>query len=415
MCTVRRMKRPPLLVFVHIPKTAGTTVTKVLSLNEPGERTRALGNVFKGGGGVKRGARFERLRDEKGMSQLQDVRVITGHVPLGIRERLPKDREVRCVTFLREPADRTLSHYFQIRRTAERDRAQGRDRPKRGSLGLTALPPKPTLADMLDGGYVHDNLQTRMLSGLPEPFGEVTDEMLEKAKRNLSEEFVFFGLVERFDESLLLAKRRLGLGSVFYKASGSGASSGRVNTGRPRGDEIPKKLLRAAEDCNRYDIELYRYAKELFNEAPDLEELEFQVELAAFRAARADGEIDLDVPPPSGFGGDEEAWGMLLGARARLLSDEWELAEIKALVHELGQGQSEILENLRGFRSMRKRVARRDEGAVSTEVLQLVGRIAAALRADGRATPAKRRASGARRSPSRGRAGSKKEVRSSGG
>ena len=123
-----------------------------------------------------------------------------------------------------------------------------------------------------------------MLSGVPEPFGEVDDEMLEQAKHNLREELVFFGLTERFDESLVLAKRRLGFRSILYR------TSGRVNTSRPRGEEVPKELVEAAEACNRYDIELYRYATELFEAAPEREELEFEVELAALRAAKAEGE-----------------------------------------------------------------------------------------------------------------------------
>jgi len=47
------------------------------------------------------------------------VRLVRGHFPLGIREYLPnylqKRKELHCFTFLREPADRTLSHYFAIR------------------------------------------------------------------------------------------------------------------------------------------------------------------------------------------------------------------------------------------------------------------------------------------------------------
>ena len=101
---------------------------------------------------------------------------------------------------------------------------------------------------------MHDNLQTRMLSGLPEPFGEVDDEMLERAKHNLRDGLVFFGLTERFDESLVLAKQRLGLRSILYR------SNSRVNTSRPRGDEIPPTAA-SGRACNRYDTELYHYAR----------------------------------------------------------------------------------------------------------------------------------------------------------
>jgi Sulfotransferase family len=253
---------PPLLVFVHIPKTAGTTLMRVLAMNEPRERILNTGNVFKGGGGIKRGVTFARLRGD-----LDGVRIVTGHVPLGIREHL-RDREVSYLTVLREPADRTISHFFAVREVAERRLEAGGE--KRLQRVRAPLPADPTLEDALECGYIHDNLQTRMLSDLAEPFGEVTEEMLEQAKRNLRGESLFFGLTERFDESLALAKQRLGLRNIAYE------SSKRVNATRPRGEAIPRELLRAAERCNRFDIELYRYAEELF-----------EAELAAARTPAA--------------------------------------------------------------------------------------------------------------------------------
>ena len=114
------------------------------------------------------------------------------------------------MTFLRDPVERILSHYYAIR-----DRREGEDEP--GRYAESPLPPDPTLDDALAAGYVHDNLHTRMLCGDPEPFGEVTEEMLEAGERNLREDLAFFGLTERFDESLVLAKRRLGLRSILYR------------------------------------------------------------------------------------------------------------------------------------------------------------------------------------------------------
>ena len=48
-------RKPPLLVFVHIPKTAGTTLSSVLRMNAGGQNIRRIGNVFKGSGGVGKG------------------------------------------------------------------------------------------------------------------------------------------------------------------------------------------------------------------------------------------------------------------------------------------------------------------------------------------------------------------------
>jgi Sulfotransferase family len=342
----------PVLVFVHIPKTAGTTLRTILNMNEPGARSRSLGNVFKGGGGLSK-APVESMRSGRGPDLKEGVRILRGHFPLGIREYLPnylpKQKELRCFTFLREPTDRTLSHYFAIR-----DRFEGADEP--GKHTNSTLPADPTLEDALAGGYVHDNLHTRMLCGDPEPFGEVTEEMLERAKRNLSEDLVFFGLTERFDESLVMAKRQLGLEGILYR------SSGRVNPARPRGKEIPAELRRTAERCNRYDIELYRYAQELFEEALEpTRDLEFEVELAALQAGKVEGELEVSTPVPAGFGGDQEAWGMLVRATATSQRMKWERTRHR-IPHVSATVQEEARENqLKAARSKATRLEREVE------------------------------------------------------
>ena len=243
--------------------------------------------------------------------------------------------------------------------------------------GSPRFRPTPTIEDALERGYIHDNLHTRMLSGQVEPFGTVDEEMLEQAKRNLREELVFFGLTERFDESLVLAKRRLGFRSILYK------TSGRVNTARARGEEVPDELLETAREYNRYDIELYRYAQELFDAAPERSELDFEVELAALRVAKADGELDAEVPMPDRYGGDEQAWRMLLEARTEAQHLEWELAEAGVRAAAARRTMREVKEQMERMESAPERL---------NELEQEVERLQAA--ADGEAG----RESGSRRS-----------------
>ena len=317
----------PVLVFIHIPKTAGTTVTGILKRNQPPPRTRSVANVFKGGGGVKRGVTFPRLSSDR-RGGLDDVRILRGHIPLGSREYLPGDHEFRYFTFLREPVDRTLSHYFNVLKTAA-----SRSGSKQEVIAADA-----TLEDAVAGGHVFSDLQTRMLSGLAEPFDEVTDEMLEQAKRNLRDDFAFFGLTERFDESLLLAKLRLGLWSIHYE------TNNRVNPERPRGEQISLELRAAAERCNRHDIELYRYAQELFDSSPELAHPDFAVELAALRAATG-REDEIGAPPP-GFDGDDEVWRALVADRVAMFRDERALLEIRTVLERLGRRADQALERV---------------------------------------------------------------------
>jgi hypothetical protein len=362
-----------LLIFIHIPKTAGTTLTSLLRDNER-TRIRAAGNVFKGGGGAREGAELAGLLGD-GAEALKGVRFLTGHLPLGVGEMLPRKLHPGYFTVLRDPADRLLSHFFQIRA-----RRGGVDEPNK--LDLPPLPADATLKQALELGYVHDNLQTRMLCGDPEPFGDVTEEMLEEAKQYL-DDLVFIGLTERFDESLVLAKRRLGLRTILY------SSSGRVNQARPRGADIPAKLRRAAEAANRFDIELYEYGKQLFDSAPEREELDFDVELAALRAANAGDSAEPDGPVPAGFGGDEAAWGKLVSANVAIMQQERDLAAIRGLIYKLGERDPELVDRMRRMSSRRRRRHGREPDS-AVEALQMLVRADARTRAGGRADRSER-------------------------
>src|SRR5436305_7676600 len=104
-----RPKRP--LVLVHIPKTAGTSLTVVLLRNETRDAVK-LGNVFKGGGGVELHPDY--ARKAAMIAQVGSVGLVTGHFPLGLADHLPGKWRPRYITFLREQVERALSHYFQI-------------------------------------------------------------------------------------------------------------------------------------------------------------------------------------------------------------------------------------------------------------------------------------------------------------
>jgi hypothetical protein len=194
------------------------------------------------------------------------MQVLAGHIPLAVRHFLPDG--TRYATFLREPVDRLLSHYYALI-----------TRSRRPDSHLPQLDPNTPFRDVLaDGRLVHDNLQTRMLSGDVEPLGEVTEETLERAKQNLRSSDVVFGLTERYEESVVLIGRRLGLRNLVYR-------SRRVNQKRSR--SVSEEMAADAREFGRYDIELYDYARELFAEIVAEQDEEFALEVHALREARA--------------------------------------------------------------------------------------------------------------------------------
>jgi hypothetical protein len=83
--------------------------------------------------------------------------------------------------------------------------------------------------------------------------------LLQLARRNLREHFVVVGLTERFDESLILMKRRLGWNWIWYTPRN-------VASSRPTRSEIPSSTIRLIERTNEKDVELYAFAKDLFEE-----------------------------------------------------------------------------------------------------------------------------------------------------
>ena len=252
----------PLIAFVHIPKTAGSTALNMLggaftkqALTDAGNIYRSLDKVERKLGGPGGGEAWSR----------RGKRVMAGHVPYAIfHEHLPPG--TRYMTFLREPVDRVLSHYY---RHVHNPKAKGdlAARVKRYRDEGTA--PASSLEEALvDMRMVQlRNLCTRFLCGHPSSTDELPDGALAEAKANLRE-FLVVGIQERFEESIVLLQRRLGIGLLPYW-------NRHVSVGRPGVSEISAEQRALIEEENRLDIELYEFATELFEEAVRAEGVTF--------------------------------------------------------------------------------------------------------------------------------------------
>jgi len=237
-------ERQPLLVQIHIPKTAGSALRRVLS-KEYGDRFRKAPNTF-----THPQVAEERLRARViGENDTRPL-AIAGHIVFGLRDLLPSD--TRYVTVLREPVERTLSHYGYL--VAPRD-------PKERQHGLLArdTPYRPELSleeALEDPRYLPDNLQTRMIVCRRSPFEQLPGDALEQAKEHLRSRFTFVGVTERFDEFAALLARAFGWAPRVPPRK-------RVGDLRPERASMSREALRALEEHDALDLELYAVASDL--------------------------------------------------------------------------------------------------------------------------------------------------------
>jgi hypothetical protein len=238
-------------VLVHIPKTAGSTVVGVMGRQFAPDEILSYEN----------GLWAYNLRElpARAAAGLPGIRCLMGHIPYGLHELL--GRRVEYVTMLRDPVEWTLSLYSFIR---ERIGKQPPD-PRRLQEVAFAEVPKMTLEEFLDFlECTHtSNLQTRFLSAnfdlqhpLP-PYPMLPPAALNHARANLFAPRTTFGLVEHFDLSLLLFKKRLGWRHIYYRPAN-------VTKSRIARSQLDSKTINRIRSLNSKDVQLYDAALKRF-------------------------------------------------------------------------------------------------------------------------------------------------------
>jgi hypothetical protein len=240
------------LIFLHIPKTAGMSLGTVLRWNYRQDEKISLNTLNR-----PLLDELERLPIEK----RSRLRFLSGHMPYGAHRHLPLHCEY--ITALRDPVDRVLSVYKHIIRSPRHplyDRVSGR------RLSLEEY-----VKSGIDRGQT-ENAQTRQLSG--RQFDVLDDTALEEAKRNL-ERFLVVGLTERFEETMTLLRRVVGLRMPLYMTR---------NTSPPI--EVPESAVELISGRNKLDLDLYAFAQDLFAKEIAMQTSSFAFEVSMFRAWR---------------------------------------------------------------------------------------------------------------------------------
>ncbi len=243
-------------IFVHIPKTGGSSLRQVLAGHfdddhvwtavVPDPQARA----FLRDQGPRPAAHSAGARDynrpyvtrlaELPAERRASLRLVQGHFWYGIHEELPAP--ATYLTMLRDPVERVLSLY------QHRVNNHGLDVALEAYLGAVR-------------DWEIDNGQTRRLCGSRD--GDLrhrpcTDDLLAQAKANLAD-FTFVGVNERFDESLVLLRRTMGWPRAAWTRRN-------VTPKRLRRSDLPAATRRLLEDHNQADAELHRFATAIFEE-----------------------------------------------------------------------------------------------------------------------------------------------------
>jgi len=220
-----------MIYFVHIPKTAGTSMRRLFV---EGRREESVALVYLPPAGLA-------LDDVLALprTRIDRLELVYGHFRYGIHQLLA--RPGTYITCLRATRPRLISNF--------------RQHVRGGFVGDTpmleyfnAWQPK----DM-------DNYAVRLLAGLGQdlPFGGVTAAHLRQARENLLTRFAAFGIYEFFEETVARFRAVLG---------GSAAPVGHENV-IPAAEaplDLPEAEVAALLAHNALDEQLYAFARQRF-------------------------------------------------------------------------------------------------------------------------------------------------------
>lgn len=272
-----------LVVFVHIPKAAGTTLVSII---EQEYRPRSIYRF-------RHAHTIEEQVEEinRAAADRKGYEIVTGHLGYGLHGLV--EQPVSYFTMLREPLALLISRYH-YRRNHPGQHPVLAQHAKRSSL-------------LEFGRSIEDNTMTRFLSGaefeaqaslgpgaasfqrlqIARVTGEgfqgdpaCTPEMLKTAKANLRDRIDAFGIAERFDVSLVLMSHVFGWKKINYVRQNIGER-------KARRDPVSRDDMDALRARNAFDVELYAHACELFEERIQALEPGFRNQVDRFRSMNA--------------------------------------------------------------------------------------------------------------------------------
>jgi hypothetical protein len=251
------------LIFLHIPKTAGVSVSKFL---QTCYHTDEIYHIRYDNQSVLAPDFSPHYGTENDFKELSTTarskfRCLLGHVKFGIHEHIPGPSTY--FTLIRDPTDRLVSQHRQYNKAAR--------------VEPNSVHRHQSFSEFWDEYQKSmSNYQIRFLCDNDIPKIPPNDKLLQ-AKRNLADYFCVCGTTERFDESLLVLSRYMGWPVSLY-------GKHNVSVREPKDSEISKDLLKEIETMNSYDKDLFNYANALLDSAVKNYGEQFDYDLTKLRS-----------------------------------------------------------------------------------------------------------------------------------
>lgn len=238
------------VIFLHIPKTAGTTFRQIIRRNYTREERFGLDGEEK----YQTGQKLKNLSN----AERNRIKLVGGHINFGLHTCFADKENVKYITFLRDPILREVSYYNYVLRIQQHVHHQ------------EVVSKKMSLEDYISSDLHVElaNAQTKQIAGVhtglqSEPVyleSSIQSGILETAKNNIKEHFVFSGITEQFDQGVILLYKTLKWKFPLYYKSTNIAP---VNQKYSR---LSDKTLQLIADQNQADLLLYEYVKKSFTE-----------------------------------------------------------------------------------------------------------------------------------------------------
>lgn len=180
--------------FLHIPKSAGSTLKY------------SLNYIYKKSEIFHVNNRIPKVSIKDGLNKLSlkkqsKLKMVAGHGYYGMHSGLASNKNFKYFTFLRNPKSRIISLYNQVLNSKVNE----------NEIAKYIDENDASLDDLINcnlfQGFHND--QCRLIAGLPFDKNITEEELFEKAKMTIENDFEFIGIQEHFLLSLLMLKENL--------------------------------------------------------------------------------------------------------------------------------------------------------------------------------------------------------------